>query len=157
MRKKYVVKFTEQERSQISKLVSSGVAPARKLTRARILLKADTGPCGPNWTDRAICEALDVGMATVARVRQRSVENGLEDALNQRKPRRIYLRKLDGGAEARLTKLACSEPPEGKKRWTLRLLADEIVMLDEVEVDSVSHETVRQVLKKTDIVPKLCA
>ena len=151
MRKKYVVRLAEQERSHLSKLMSSGVAPARKLTRTRILLKADRGPRGPNWTDRAICEALDVGMATVARVRQRFVENGIEDALNQRKPRRRYLRKLDGGAEAHLTKLACSEPPEGNKRWTLRLLADKLVMLDEVEVDSVSHETVRQVLKKTNL------
>ena len=151
MRKKYVVWLTEQERSHLAKSISSGAAPARRLTRARILLKADRGPRGPNWTDRAICEALDVGMATVARVRQRFVENGMEDALNQRKPRRMYLRKLDGGAEAHLTKLACSEPPEGRKRWTLRLLADKLVMLDEVEVDSVSHETVRQVLKKTNL------
>ena len=151
MRKKYVVRLTEQERNHLSKLMSSGVAPARKLTRTRILLKADRGPRGPNWTDGAICEALDVGMATVARVRQRFVENGIEDALNQRKPRRTYLRKLDGGAEAHLTKLACSKPPEGNKRWTLRLLADKLVMLDEVEVDSVSHETVRQVLKKTNL------
>ena len=147
MRKTYIVTLTEEERSRLTKLVSSGRAPARKLTRARILLKADSSPWGPGWTDRAICEALDVGMATVARVRQRFVENGLEDALNRRKPRRRYERKLDGRAEAHLIALACSEPPAGRKRWSLRLLADKLVMLE--EIDTVSHETVRQVLKKT--------
>ena len=151
MRKIFIVTLTEEERDLLTKMISSGSAPARKLTRARILLKSNRGPGGPNWTDKAICEALDVGMATDARGRRRFVENGLEDALNQRKPRRKYLRKLDGHAEAHLTRLACSEPPEGKKRWTLRLLAEKLVMLDEVEVDSVSHETVRQVLKKTNL------
>lgn len=149
MRKKYVVTLTEEERRRLTKLVSSGKAPARKLTRARILLKADSGLRGPDWTDSAICEALDVGMATVARVRQRFVENSLEDALNRRKPRRTYERKLDGRAEAHLIALACSEPPTGRKRWSLRLLADKLVMLE--EIDAVSHETVRQVLKKTSL------
>ena len=147
MRKTYIVTLTEEERRCLTKLVSSGRAPARKLTRARVLLKADSGPWGPGWTDRAISEALDVGMATVARVRQRFVENSLEDALNRRKPRRRYGRKLDGRAEAHLIALACSEPPAGRKRWSLRLLADKLVMLE--EIDTVSHETVRQVLKKT--------
>jgi len=147
MRKTYIVTLTEEERRRLTKLVSSGKAPARKLTRARVLLKADSGPWGPGWTDSAICEALDVGMATVARVRQRFVEYSLEDALNRRKPRRTYERKLDGRAEAHLVALACSEPPTGRKRWSLRLLADRLVMLE--EIDAVSHETVRQVLKKT--------
>lgn len=147
MRKTYIVTLTEEERRRLTKLVASGKAPARKLTRARVLLKADSGPWGPGWTDRAICEALDVGMATVARVRQRFVENSLEDALNRRKPRRRYERKLDGRAEAHLIALACSEPPAGRKRWSLRLLADKLVMLE--EIDTVSHETVRQVLKET--------
>lgn len=153
MRKKYIVTLTQEERDQLTNLISSGRAPARKLTRARILLKADGGPHGPNWNDRAICKALDVGMASVARVRQRFVENDLDDALDRRKPRRMYHRKLDGRAEAHLIALACSEPPEGKKRWSLRLLAGKLVMLEEVEVDSVSHETVRQVLKKTNSSP----
>lgn len=149
MRKKHIVTLPEEERSRLMKLVSTGKAPVRKLTRARILLKSDSGPWGPGWTDSAICEGLDVGMATVARVRQRYVESSLEDVLNRRKPRRKYGRKLDGRAEAHLVALACSKPPTGRKRWSLRLLADKLVMLE--EFDAISHETVRQVLKKTSV------
>lgn len=144
-KKKYIVKLTPDEREELRTLVSSGVAKARKLTRARILLKADEG-----WTDKAISEALDVGTATVGRVRKRFVETGLE-AINRRKPRRRYERKIDGQAEAHLIALACSAPPEGRKRWTLRLLADKLVTLEEVDIESVSHETIRQVFKKTGL------
>lgn len=143
-KKKYIVDLTAEEREQLETLISSGVAAARKLTRARILLKADE-----DWTDQAISEALDVGIATVQRVRQRFVEWGGIQAIERRKPRRQYARKLDGAAEARLIALACSAPPEGRERWTMRLLAERVVTLDGVDVDSVSHETVRQVLKKT--------
>jgi len=144
-KKRYIVNLAGKERRLLKALISSGEAKARKLTRARILLKADEG-----WTDKAISEALDVGHSTVARVRKRFVHTGLE-AINQRKPRRRYERKLDGNAEAHLLALACSAPPKGRKQWTLRLLADKLVQLEEVDVDAVSHETVRQVLKKTNL------
>lgn len=143
-KKKYIVNLTSEERQELHTLVSSGVAPARKLARARILLKADEG-----WTDEAISEALDVGTSTVERVRKRFVECGGIAAIERRKPRRRYERKLDGDAEARLVALACSAPPEGRERWTLRLLAEKVVMLEAVDMDSVSYETVRRVLKKT--------
>ena len=139
-RKKHIVKLTPEERQELRQLISSGQARARTLTRARILLKADE-----NWSDEFISEALDVGVATVQRVRKRFVEGGLQ-ALHNRKPQRKYRRKLDGKAEAHLIALSCSSPPEGHKRWTLRLLAERLVSLEEVE--SVSHETVRQMLKK---------
>jgi transposase len=143
--KKYIVNLTAEEREELEALISSGVAPARKLTRARILLKADE-----DWTDKAISEALDVGLATVQRVRKRFVEWGGISAIERRKPRRQYERKLDGDAEARLIALACSAPPEGRKRWTLRLLAERVVTLEAVDIESISHEAVRQVLKKTE-------
>jgi transposase len=142
-KKKYIVDLTVEEREELEALISSGVDSARKLTRARILLKADEG-----WTDKAISEALDVGRATVERVRKRFVEWGGIAAIERRKPRRRYERKLDGDAEARLIALACSAPPEGYERWTLRLLAERVVQLKAVDVESVSHEAVRQVLKK---------
>ncbi len=145
-KKKYIVDLTSEEREELEALISSGVAPARKLTRARILLKADEG-----WTDKAISEALDVGTATVERVRKRFVEWGGIKAIERRKPRRQYERKLDGDAEARLIALACSEPPEGRTRWTLQLLADKLVTLEAVDIDSISYETVRRVLKKTGL------
>lgn len=144
-KKKYIVKLTPDEREELETLISSGKSSARKLTRARILLKADE-----DWTDKTISEALDVGTATVERVRKRFVETSLE-AINRRKPRRQYERKIDGNAEAYLIALTCSAPPEGRKRWTLRLLADRLVRLEEVDIESVSHETVRQVLKKTNL------
>lgn len=145
-KKKYIVDLTAEEREELEALISSGVAPARKLTRARILLKADEG-----WTDKAISEALDVGTATVERVRKRFVEWGGIKAIERRKPRRQYERKLDGDGEARLIALACSEPPEGRTRWTLKLLADKLVTLEAVDIDSISYETVRRVLKKTGL------
>lgn len=148
MRKKYHVTLTAEERKGLKKLISSGEASARKLTRARILLKADSGAGGPGWDDPAISEALDVGLSTIYRIRMRFVEEGLEAALEQRRPRRVYRRKLDGEGEAYLIALTCSSPPEGRDRWTLRLLADRIVELGHVE--EISHETVRRVLKKTN-------
>lgn len=145
-KKKYIVNLTSEEREALEALISSGIASARKLTRARILLKADE-----DWTDKRISEALDVGTATVERVRKRFVEWGGIKAIERRKPRRRYERKIDGDAEARLVALACSAPPEGRTRWTLQLLADKLVTLEEVDIDSVSYETVRQVLKKTGL------
>ena len=147
MKKSYVVTLTDEERRSLRALVSSGKGAARKLTHARILLKADASAGGPDWTDAAISEGVDVGTATVERVRQRFVEDGLEAALVPSKPDRIYERKLDGDGEAHLIALACSESPEGRSRWTLELLADRMVALGHVE--SLSYQTVRRVLKKT--------
>ena len=144
MAKKYIVTLTREERGFLHQLLSSGRESARKLTRARILLKADEG-----WTDEAIRQALDVHVTTIERVRRRFVEEGFEAAFNRRSPRRDYERKLDGKAEAHLIALACSTPPAGRKHWSLRMLAEKLVTLEQVDVDSVSHETVRQVLKKT--------
>jgi Homeodomain-like domain len=114
---------------------------------ARILLKANQGEVGPGWTDRVIADALEVHPATVARVRQHCATAGLDAALYRKTPEREYRRRLDGAQEAHLAALACSAPPQGHKRWTLRLLADRLVELDLVE--SVSYETVRQALKQT--------
>lgn len=144
--KKYIVNVSEEEREYLDNIISSGQERARKLTRARILLKADEG-----WTDKAISQALDVGRATVERTRRRCVEEGLEASLNRRKPRRDYERKLDGRAEAHLIALACSDCPPGHKRWTLQLLADELVKLEQIEFDSISYEAVRLVLKKMNL------
>ena len=147
--KKYLVILTPAERDWLSGLVSAGRRSALTITRARILLKADQAPGGPAWEDQDIARALDCSVRTVERVRQRFVERGLEPALG-RKPqdRPSRERKFDGAAEARLIALACSQPPEGHARWTLKLLADRLV---ELEVfDSVSDETVRRVLKKTN-------
>jgi transposase len=147
--KKYLVTLTPEERQQLRKLVSAGKRSARTLTRARIVIQADQAPGGPAWEDAKIVEALGCGLRTVERVRQRFVEEGLDAALThkpQEHPSRE--RRLDGAAEARLIALACSPPPEGRARWTLKLLADKLVELEVVE--SVSDETVRRVLKKTN-------
>lgn len=145
--KRYVVTLTAEERCALQGLIAAGKASARKLTHARILLKADRVPEGPGWNDEEIAEGLEVGHATVERVRQQFVEEGLEAALERRKPRRDYRRKLDGDAEAHLIALACGAAPEGRARWTLRLLGERMVALE--YVDTISHETVRRTLKKT--------
>ena len=148
MNKKYIVRLTQQEKQELEQLIRVGKAAARKLTHARILLKADCNAEQGGWTDQAIHEALDVSHATMARVRQAFVEQGLDAALNPKPDSQVRLRKLDGSAEAQLIALACSQPPQGRKECTLRLLAAQMVKLDDIE--SVSHETVRQVLKKTN-------
>ena len=144
MRKRYVVNLAAKERHLLVQLLSSGSESSRKLTRARVLLKADE-----SWTDKSIHQALDVSMPTIARVRRRFFEEGIQAALDRRPPNRVYKRRLDGSAEAHLIALACSQPPEGRSRWTLQLLSERLVALEQVEVDSVSYETVRRVLKKT--------
>ena len=148
MQKKYHVTLTPEERGELERMISAGKAAARKLTHARILLKADEAEGGPGWTDVQIAEALDVGLSTVWRVRQRFVEEGTDAAITPKPSARVYVRKLDGAGEARLVKLACSAPPQGRKRWTLQLLADRMVVLGHAE-DGLSYETVRRVLKKT--------
>jgi transposase len=148
MKKKYIVTLTDEERRMLQEMLSRGKAAARKLTHARILLKADAADGGPDWNDEAIAEGLEVGRATVERVRKEFVEEGLEAALERRQPRRQYQRKLDGDGEAHLVALACQNPPEGRSRWTLQLLADRMVELQYVE--EISYQTVRRTLKKTN-------
>jgi hypothetical protein len=147
MMTKYAVKLTEGERARLRTLVGSGAAPARLLTHARILLKANQGEGGPGWTDAMIAGALEVHPTTVARVRRAYADAGLAAALARKAPDRVYPRALDGAAEARLVAVACGEPPTGRERWTLRLLAEELVRLEVVE--AISHETVRRTLKQT--------
>ena len=144
MNKKYIVDLTDEERKELERLIRSGKDSARRIRYAQALLKADAG-----WTDQRMSEAFEMSINTAQRLRQRFVEEGLAVALGarSRKPK-PYRRKLDGENEARLIALACSEPPEGSTRWTLRMLADKMVQL--CYVDSVSHETVRQALKKTN-------
>jgi len=146
--KKYIVRLTPEEQTQLSQMIRSGKTAARTLLHARILLKVDTDPTVPAWSDEAISEALEVHTTTVARVRQRFVEEGLKAALRPRPTKRQYTRKLDGAAEAHLLALACSPAPAGRARWSLRLLADRLVELD--HVGPVSYETIRRTLKKTN-------
>jgi hypothetical protein len=146
MNKKYIVRLSDEERRQLTELIRKGTAAAYKIRHAHILLKADAD--GPAWTDAQIAESFAVSVNTVLGVRQRLVEQGFETALNrkqQERPSRTPC--LDGEGEARLIALRCSAPPAGHARWTLRLLADQAVALDIVE--AISHETVRQALKKT--------
>jgi len=148
MKKKYPVILSDTEREQLKNLIAAGTAPARKLTHARILLKADQGSEGPGWVDEQVADAVEVSQPTVSRVRKQYVQEGLQAAINRRPPNREYHRKLDGHQEARLVALACSKPPEGQARWSLRLLADKMVELD--VVDDLSYQTVRRTLKKTN-------
>lgn len=149
MEKRYRVTLTESERDDLRKLVSVGKAAAQKLVRARILLLADQAEGGSAKADPEIVESLGCGRASVERIRKRFVEEGLEAVLNPKPSQRVYERKMDGQAEAHLIALACGAPPAGCSRWTLRLLGDQMVALEHVE--SVSFETIRRVLKKTNL------
>jgi len=152
--KKYMVELTQDKRQRLHKLISAGSAPARILNRARILLKADVGrhsEGGEPLLDREIAPMLETSTATVQRVRERFCRQGLDAALERSAPDRIYRRSFDGRAEARLIALACSQAPEGRERWSMRLLADKAVQMGIVE--GVSHETVRKTLKKTNCAP----
>ena len=147
MHKKYIVRLTGEEREPLEAMVSKGKTSARKIVHAQILLKSDRG--GPNWTDEEIAEAFGVHTSTVRSIRERFVNEGLESALNRKKraepPRE---RILDGAKEAQLLAVACGSAPDGRARWTLRLLAGRLVELKVVE--DISHETVRRTLKKTN-------
>ena len=145
---KYIVTLTDDERQTLTALVSKGKAAARKLVHAHILLKADASVSGPHWLDEQITTAFNVGRTTVCRVRQAFVEDGLDSALERKKPAGRQFRKLDGAQEARLVALACSAPPEGRQRWTLQLLADKLVVLK--IVDAIGRECVRNTLQKTN-------
>lgn len=146
MAKKYVVRFTEEEREELLKIVKSAKVARHKRVHADLLLKADAE--GEGWTDEQIAAALRVARSTVERVRKVFVEQGLEAALNRKQratpPRQ---KRMDGEAQARLLAIACSRPPEGRTRWTMSLLADQLVKLE--IVDSISHDTVWRTLKKT--------
>ena len=146
---KFVVRLESEEWEQLTAMVSKGRGAAAVLRRARVLLKADVGRRGPGWTDAKIVEALDVSQSTVYRVRQAFVEEGLEAALHRKRPTGRQYRKLDGRQEAHLIAVACSAPPRGRNRWTLKLLADKLVELEIVE--SIGTETVRRTLKKTNL------
>jgi len=146
--KKYKVTLTEQEREELGQLIRKGKGAARKLLHARILLKADSQV---GWNDQAISEALEVSISTIERVRERFVEAGLSAALDRQAPKRVYKRKLDGEQEAHLVALVCSQPPEERGRWTLRLLAQKMVELEYVE--SIAPETIRRTLKKMNLSP----
>ena len=149
--KKHIIELQPEERTTLSELIASGQAPARKLTHARILLKVDHSDGRTAWEDGAISQALDISQATVQRVRRLYVTEGLDAALNHRRPKRFRPHLLDGDDEAHLIALACSQAPAGHDRWTLRLLADKMVELQ--YVDTVSHETIRRTLKKTNLSP----
>ncbi len=151
MPKKYIVKLKRDERRQLGRLVQNGTGSAKALTHARVLLKADQASGQPGWTDETISAAFDISVATVERVRQRYVRDGWEAAVKRRARSRERARRLDGQQEAQLIALACSQPPTGHEHWTLRLLADRMVELAYVE--ALSHETVRQTLKKTNSSP----
>jgi len=147
MRKLYRVTLSEAERKQLLEIVRKGKSDARRRAHAQVLLQADEGPDGLSRSDAEIHEALGVAVSTIERVRQRFVEEGVEAALERRSPNRVYERRLDGNAEAHLVTLACSDPPDGRERWSLQLLADGMVILGYCE--SIAKETVRRTLKKT--------
>lgn len=149
MSKKYIVSLTPDERQMIEQLTKKGKAAAYKVNHARILLKADTNTEDGGWTDLAISIALDISIPTIERVRRLFVEQGIEAALSRQSPKNTKSHRLDGEQEAYLIAIACSQAPEGQARWTLRLLAQRLVELEIVE--SISHETVRQTLKKTKL------
>jgi transposase len=149
--KKYLVELTPEQRKELTRMISAGKAAARELTHARILLKADQGQEGPGWSDRRIQEALEVSASTVQRVRKCCAHHGVQEAIVPSVVQRARRRRLDGTQEAYLIVLACSAPPEGAARWTLRRLSSQLVELGHVE--TISHETVRQVLLTNELKP----
>jgi transposase len=143
---KFIVCLTAAERLDLQRLVDEGKRAGSVLKRAWVLLKADVD--GPNWKDPQIAEAYGISLSTIHRVREAFVEQGLEAALYRKKPTGRQYHKLDGAQEAKLLAIACSQPPAGRKRWTLQMLADRLVALQ--IVDTISGECVRTTLKKTN-------
>ena len=148
--KKYIVKLSKDERDTLKKVITSGRGPARLFSRAHFVLKADQGEYGPSWPDEQISGALEVTVQTIERIRKQFIEEGF-DAVLSRRPyiQKVSRKKIDGNVEAYLIALSCSEPPPGFARWTLRLLADKVVELGYVK--NISHEAIRQTLKKTNL------
>jgi transposase len=150
--KKHIVRLTPEERTTLRKLLTSGRGSGRMFTRIRVLLKADQSEGGPAWQDEKISDAFDVTVQTIEKVRKQLVEEGFDAVLSRRQYRqKVSRKKIDGDVEAHLVALCCSDPPKGRVRWTLRLLADKVVELG--YVDSISYEAVRQTLKKTNLNP----
>jgi transposase len=149
--KRYKIRLTEEERRELIGLIQKGKERARLLAHARILLEADESGDRSRRKDADISEMLHVSVSTIERVRKQCVEEGLERALNHKQPYQTRTKKLDGVAEAKLIQLACTQAPEGRSRWTMELLADELVRLKVVE--SIAPETVRQGLKKMSLNP----
>jgi len=147
-KKKYIVALSVEEREALESLTTTGKTSAYKFNHARILLMADINQAVGGWRDHDISDALNISVSTIERVRQRFVEQSLDAALSRQVPSRTKPRLLDGEQEAHLIALACAQTPEGQGRWSIRLLADQLVELGHVE--SISHETVRQTLKKTN-------
>jgi len=146
--KKYVVRLSGEEREQLEGLIRKGKGPARRLLRARILLKADISETGPGWSDNKIIAALDTSASMVYRVRKQLVEEGFETVLNRKQCKTPSVQRIfDGEKEAKLIALACSKPPKGRARWTLRLLENRVVELG--IVDHASDSTIGRTLKKT--------
>jgi transposase len=145
LKDKFIVRLTGEQRQELEQLAATGKRSAATSTRARILLKADADTDG--WPDDRIAEALDVNAATVARIRKKFVQQGLEVAVHRKRPTGRQYRKLDGAQEAQLAALACSPPPEGEARWTMKLLADKLIELE--VVSSIDPATVFRTLKKT--------
>ena len=146
--KKYRIRLTTDEQQELKTLVSHGRTAAYRQTHARVLLMSDESRADGGMTDADISSALGVGLSMVERVRRRCVEDGIESALNRKKQLRRRQKRLDGEGEARLIAIACGEPPDGRASWTLKLLADRLVECEIVE--TISTETVRRVLKKTN-------
>jgi transposase len=147
--KKYIVTLTKEEREVLGSLVSKGKHQSQKILNALILLDCDTGDCQTNRSkNEEIARVLNISMRKIDRVKKRFVEDGFDAALDKKKTERVYEKKADGEFEAHLIALSCSDPPEGFARWSLRLLADKMVELN--YIDSISHEAVRRVLKKTN-------
>ena len=146
MAKKYIVRLTENERTYLEGLVHTGKVAAHKRLHAEILLKADISDLGEKWQDKQISEAFGITIRTVERIRERLFKEGLESALNRATSARVRERKIDGENEAHLVALMCGDAPDGRSRWTLRLLGQSMVELGYVE--NISHETIRQALKK---------
>ncbi len=147
--KRYRIVLTEKERKELLGLIKKGKERARKLSHARILLEADESNQGSGLKDAEISSRVHVSVATIERVRKQCVEEGIERALNHKLPHKTRAKKLDGKAQAKLTQLACSQAPEGRSRWTVSLLANELVKLEVVE--SIADETVRLALKKMNL------
>lgn len=149
MEKKYIVKLTAEERSELNKILSNGNAAAKKHRIAKILLRADCSKEGPGYNDQEISDEVEISAKTVARLREKFVEGGLKKVFEKKFTPRYCRRKFDGEKEAKLIAVCCGKAPEGHARWTLRLLADKAVQLE--IVDNVSHEGVRETLKKTNL------
>lgn len=145
---KYKVTLTKNEREQLERIIKKGSHKSQKVRNSYILLNCDQGEYAEKCTNKQISKVLKIGMRTIDRVKKRFIENGLEIALNGKPSERLYQKKVDGDFEAHIIALSCGEPPEGYARWSLRLLADKAVELE--YIDSISHETVRQMLKKTN-------